>query len=147
MAAWWERYAQVHFSRKSFARGVCTVHHCAVWASKRGLARKKAEEVGGAIYPAQKITSPSLLSKFAHHLLLLHKSGPDLERCSMSRLMGRGKAEFATSCPNICICLVFKFPHHLALLKNSSNLHLVQCLLQTGMKLIANCLNVWTRGA
>ena len=59
--------------------------------------------VGGAICPAQKITLPLLLSKFAHHLLLLHKSGPDLERCSMSRLMGRGKAEFATSCPNICI--------------------------------------------
>ena len=80
----------------------CVVQ-CAVWASKRGLARKKAEEVGGAICSAQKITSPSLLSKFAHHLLLLHKSGPDLELCSMSRLMGRGKAELATSCPNICI--------------------------------------------
>ena len=145
MAAWWERYAQVHFSRKSFARGVCTVQ-CGL-QNGGWLAKRRRKWVGGAICPAQKITSPSLLSKFAHHLLLLHKSGPDLERCSMSRLMGRGKAEFATSCPNICIGLVFKFPHRLALLKNSSNLHLVQCLLQTGMKLIANCLNVWPRGA
>ena len=88
------------FAQEFRSRGV----QCAVWASKRGLAAKRRRKwVGGAICPAQKITPPSLLFKLSHHLLLLHKSGPDLERCSMSRLMGRGKAEFATSCPNICI--------------------------------------------
>ena len=90
------------FAQEFRSRGVqCTVQ-CGLqnggWQQKGGGS--------GWVEPSallKKITSPSLLSKFAHHLLLLHKSGPDLERCSMSRLMGRGKAELDTSCPNICI--------------------------------------------
>ena len=41
----WERYAQDHFSRKSFARGVCSAL-CSV-GFKTGAGSKKAEEVGG----------------------------------------------------------------------------------------------------